>query len=112
MHRRYHRRIVECRDGLVDISPYLGYTAEDTEVLDLDPAELAERLRRAKVISAEGEFQAADRLAEAARVMQSGVALQLRYLQTLAQIGSENNQTILFPMPTELLGMFRKRGAA
>ncbi|MFF7393238.1 MAB_1171c family putative transporter [Streptomyces scabiei] len=47
VHRRYHRRIVECRDGLVDISPYLGYTAEDTEVLDLDPAELAERLRQA-----------------------------------------------------------------
>jgi hypothetical protein len=45
VHRRYHRRIVECRDGLVDISPYLGYTVEDTEVLDLDPAELAERLR-------------------------------------------------------------------
>jgi regulator of protease activity HflC (stomatin/prohibitin superfamily) len=63
----------------------------------------AERLRRAKVISADGEFQAADRLAEAARLMESGVALQLRYLQTLAQIGAENNQTILFPLPADLL---------
>lgn len=63
----------------------------------------AERLRRAKVISAEGEFQAADRLAEAAKVMEGGVALQLRYLQTLTQIGAENNQTIFFPLPTELL---------
>jgi len=63
----------------------------------------AERLRRAKVISAEGEFQAADRLAEAAHLMEAGVAMQLRYLQTLTQIGSENNQTILFPVPTDLL---------
>jgi regulator of protease activity HflC (stomatin/prohibitin superfamily) len=63
----------------------------------------AERLRRAKVISAEGEFQAADRLAAAAQVMERGVALQLRYLQTLTQIGSENNQTVLFPVPIELL---------
>ncbi|MEV5468059.1 MAB_1171c family putative transporter [Streptomyces griseoincarnatus] len=47
VHRRYHRRIVECRDGLVDISPYLVDKAEDTEVLELDPAELAERLRQA-----------------------------------------------------------------
>ncbi|MFI1953138.1 MAB_1171c family putative transporter [Streptomyces xinghaiensis] len=47
VHRRYHRRIVECRDGLVDISPYLGYTAEDIEVLGVDPAELAQRLRHA-----------------------------------------------------------------
>jgi len=67
----------------------------------------AERLRRAKVISAEGEFQAADRLAEAAKVMEGGVALQLRYLQTLTQIGAENNQTILFPLPVDLLRALR-----
>ncbi|MFE2426912.1 MAB_1171c family putative transporter [Streptomyces sp. NPDC059373] len=47
VHRRYHRRIVECRDGLVDISPYLVEESEDTDVLDLPPAVLAERLRRA-----------------------------------------------------------------
>ncbi|MBV9024167.1 MAG: hypothetical protein JO362_10330 [Streptomycetaceae bacterium] len=47
VHRRYHRRIVECRDGLVDISPYLVDNAEDTEALDLEPAELAKRLRQA-----------------------------------------------------------------
>jgi regulator of protease activity HflC (stomatin/prohibitin superfamily) len=63
----------------------------------------AERLRRAKVISADGEFQAADRLTQAAKLMEAGVALQLRYLQTLSQIGSENNQTILFPLPENLL---------
>jgi regulator of protease activity HflC (stomatin/prohibitin superfamily) len=63
----------------------------------------AERLRRAKVISAQGEFEAADRLAEAAGLMEKGVAMQLRYLQTLTQIGAEENQTILFPLPTELL---------
>ncbi|GAA3828287.1 MAB_1171c family putative transporter [Streptomyces phyllanthi] len=46
VHRRYHRRIVECRDGLVDISPYLADAGEDIEVLDLPPAVLAQRLRR------------------------------------------------------------------
>ncbi|MFI2369897.1 MAB_1171c family putative transporter [Streptomyces sp. NPDC018833] len=47
VHRRYHRRIVECRDGLVDVSPYLADASEDTEVLDLPPAVLADRLRHA-----------------------------------------------------------------
>ncbi|KND43941.1 MAB_1171c family putative transporter [Streptomyces stelliscabiei] len=47
VHRRYHRRIVECRDGLVDVSPHLANAPEDTEVLDLPPAVLADRLRRA-----------------------------------------------------------------
>jgi regulator of protease activity HflC (stomatin/prohibitin superfamily) len=63
----------------------------------------AERLRRAKVISAEGEYQAAGRLTEAARVMEGGVAIQLRFLQTMSQIGTERNQTILFPLPTDLI---------
>ncbi len=63
----------------------------------------AERLRRAKVISAEGEFQAADRLTEAARLMEGGVALQLRFLQTLTQVGTEKNNTILFPWPIDLI---------
>jgi regulator of protease activity HflC (stomatin/prohibitin superfamily) len=63
----------------------------------------AERLRRAKVISAEGEFQAADRLAEAAQLMEGGVALQLRFLQTLTQVGTEKNNTILFPLPIDLI---------
>src|SRR6476619_3099514 len=64
----------------------------------------AERERRAKIINAEGEFQAAERLKEAALVMeQAPIALQLRYLQTLLEIGAANNSTIVFPIPIEFL---------
>jgi regulator of protease activity HflC (stomatin/prohibitin superfamily) len=64
----------------------------------------AERLRRAKVINAEGEFQAAARLAEAASVMEaSPITIQLRMLQALAQIGKEKNRTIIVPVPTDLI---------
>jgi regulator of protease activity HflC (stomatin/prohibitin superfamily) len=67
----------------------------------------AERERRAKVINAEGEFQAAQRLAEAARLIeQHPVALQLRYLQTLGQIATENPSTTLFPVPIDFLSPF------
>jgi regulator of protease activity HflC (stomatin/prohibitin superfamily) len=67
----------------------------------------AERERRAKVISAEGEFQAAQKLADAAKVMSTQpIALQLRYLQTLVQIGTENNTTTIFPIPIDLLKPF------
>jgi regulator of protease activity HflC (stomatin/prohibitin superfamily) len=65
----------------------------------------AERDRRAKVVHAEGEFQAAEKLAEAARVISSQPqALQLRYLQTLAGIASDRSSVILFPLPVDLLG--------
>ncbi len=65
----------------------------------------AERERRAKIINAEGEFQAAAKLAEAADVIsQNPVTIQLRYLQTLLEIGSEQNSTIVFPLPIDLLG--------
>jgi regulator of protease activity HflC (stomatin/prohibitin superfamily) len=64
----------------------------------------AERLRRAKVIGAEGEYQAATRLAEAANVMSAAPgAMQLRYLQTLVEIGAESNTTTVFPVPMNLL---------
>jgi regulator of protease activity HflC (stomatin/prohibitin superfamily) len=67
----------------------------------------AERERRAKIINAEGEFQAAERLTEAAVVMgRAPIALQLRYLQTLLEIGSNNNSTIVFPAPIDLLKPF------
>ena len=67
----------------------------------------AEREKRAKVIHAEGEFQAAQRLAEAARVLSSEEsALQLRYLQTLAEIATENSSTIMFPVPIDILRPF------
>jgi regulator of protease activity HflC (stomatin/prohibitin superfamily) len=66
----------------------------------------AERERRAKVINAEGEFQAAARLAEAAAVIsKEPAAMQLRYLQTLAEIATENNSTTIFPVPIDLLSV-------
>jgi regulator of protease activity HflC (stomatin/prohibitin superfamily) len=67
----------------------------------------AERERRAKVIAAEGEFQAAQRLAEAAEIMgKSPITLQLRYLQTLAEIATEHNSTTVFPVPLDLFEPF------
>ena len=70
----------------------------------------AERERRAKVIAAEGEFQAAERLKDAALVMQEQpIALQLRYLQTLLEIGSEHNSTTIFPVPIDLVTPFLEK---
>jgi regulator of protease activity HflC (stomatin/prohibitin superfamily) len=71
----------------------------------------AERERRSKVISAEGEFQASQRLADAAEILGSHPsALTLRYLQTLVEISSENNTTTIFPVPIDLLQAFIKGG--
>ena len=70
----------------------------------------AERERRAKVIHAEGEFQASAKLSEAAEVISKDpTALQLRYLQTLAEIATEKNSTILFPIPIDLFKHFFKK---
>jgi regulator of protease activity HflC (stomatin/prohibitin superfamily) len=67
----------------------------------------AERERRSKIIAAEGEYQASTRLAEAADIMsQHPIALQLRYLQTLADIATENNSTLIFPIPIDLIRPF------
>lgn len=67
----------------------------------------AERERRAKVVHAEGELQASQKLGEAAAVIQRNpIALQLRYLQTLTEIASENNSTTIFPFPIDLLTPF------
>jgi regulator of protease activity HflC (stomatin/prohibitin superfamily) len=67
----------------------------------------AERERRAKVISAEGEYQASERLRDAALVMaEQPVAVQLRYLQTLAEIGTTQNSTVVFPIPIDLVRPF------
>jgi regulator of protease activity HflC (stomatin/prohibitin superfamily) len=69
----------------------------------------AERERRAKVINAEGEYQAAARMADAAAIIEAHpVALQLRYLQTLREVASENNSTTLFPIPIDLFKPFMK----
>jgi regulator of protease activity HflC (stomatin/prohibitin superfamily) len=67
----------------------------------------AERERRSKIINAEGEFQAAARLAEAAAIIsKEPVALQLRYLQTLREISAENSSTVIFPLPIDLVKPF------
>jgi regulator of protease activity HflC (stomatin/prohibitin superfamily) len=67
----------------------------------------AEREKRAKIIHAEGEFQASQQLAQAAEVIhRNPVTIQLRYLQTLTEIGVEKNTTIVFPLPVEILGAF------
>jgi len=64
----------------------------------------SERERRAKVIHAEGEYQAADRLREAASMIEGyPMAMQMRFLQTLVDVGAENNTTIVFPVPIDLL---------
>jgi regulator of protease activity HflC (stomatin/prohibitin superfamily) len=70
----------------------------------------AERERRAKVISAEGEFQASERLKDAAMVIEPHpIALQLRYLQTLLEIGATNSSTIIFPAPVDLIRPFLEK---
>jgi len=99
-----------------------GIDVTGVEVKDIDlPQEMkramarqaeAERERRAKVISAEGEYQASERLAQAARVMSRDPAsLQLRFLQTVSEIAAENNSTTLFPIPIDLIGPLLGAGA-
>jgi regulator of protease activity HflC (stomatin/prohibitin superfamily) len=71
----------------------------------------AERERRAKVINAEGEYQAATRLSEAAVIIaKEPTALQLRFLQTLVEVAAEKNSTTIFPVPIDLLEPFLRRG--
>ena len=97
-----------------------GVKVSAVEVKNLDlPQEMiraiakqaeAERTRRAKVIHAEGEFQAAQKLAEAATVLsQNSAAIQLRYLQTLTEIAGDKSSTTIFPVPIDLLEPFFKR---
>jgi regulator of protease activity HflC (stomatin/prohibitin superfamily) len=69
----------------------------------------AERERRSKIIHAEGEYSAAQKLVDAAQLLATQpITLQLRYLQTLTEIGVEKNTTIVFPLPVELLSMLNK----
>ena len=70
----------------------------------------AERDRRAKIIHAEGELQASEKLAQAGTIIaKEPVTLQLRYLQTLTEIASERNSTLIFPLPIDLINMFMKK---
>jgi len=96
-----------------------GVKVSTVEVKNVDlPAEMqraiaiqaqAERERRAKIIHAEGELQASAKLGEAAAVISKNpIALQLRYLQTLTEIGTEKNTTIVFPLPIEFMSAFQK----
>ena len=72
----------------------------------------AERERRAKIINAEGEFQASERLKDAALVIEEHpIALQLRYLQTLLEIGGSNSSTIIFPAPIDLIAPFLEKAS-
>ncbi len=113
---RLNRKLQEIIDGHTE--PW-GVKVSTVEVKDVDLPERmqramarqaeAERERRAKVINAEGEFQAADRLKQAAEIMAPfPMALQMRFLQALAEVATENNSTIVFPLPLDLLTPFLK----
>ncbi len=112
-----NRRVQEIIDRATD--PW-GIKVSSVELKDIDlPQEMrramarqaeAERERRAKIIQAEGEYQAAEKLTAAANIMsKESMSLQLRYLETLKQISAENSSTILFPVPIDLLSAFSKK---
>lgn len=115
-------RINERIQGILDEgTDSWGIKVTRVEVKDVDlPQEMqramarqaeAERERRAKVITAEGEFQASERMAQAAGIISRyPEALQLRYLQTLVEIAAENNSTTVFPIPMDILRAFQRRG--
>ena len=97
-----------------------GVKVSNVEVKNVDlPQEMqramarqaeAERERRAKIIHAEGEQQAAEKLAQASEIMsRSPATLQLRYLQTLTEIAADNNSTVVFPLPIDLISQFLKK---
>lgn len=116
---KINRQLKEILDTHTD--PW-GVKVTNVEVKNIDlPQEMqraiakqaeAERERRAKIIHAEGEMQAAEKLAEAARILATEpTSLQLRYLQTLTEIAAEKNSTTIFPVPIDLIKMFlEKRG--
>ena len=111
----HREKINERLQGILDreTDPW-GIKVSSVEVKHVDlPQEMqramarqaeAERERRSKVINAEGEFQAAQKLVEAAvMIARTPVALQLRFLQTLTEVAAENNSTIVFPIPIDLV---------
>lgn len=92
-------------------------TAVEVKAVDL-PQEMlraiakqaeAERERRAKVIHAQGEFEAAQKLSEAAAILSNPTAVQLRFLQTLTEIAAEKNSTIILPVPVDMISAFMKK---
>src|SRR6478752_6011306 len=112
-------RIVDPKAAIVQVENFLIATTQIAQTTlrsvlgqhSLDEL-LSERERRAKVINAEGEFQASERLKDAALVIeQHPVALQLRYLQTLLELGSSQSTTIVFPAPIDLIKPFLERAS-
>ena len=110
-------RIVEPKNAIVQVENFMVATSQIAQTTlrsvlgqhQLDEL-LAERERRAKVINAEGEFQASERLKDAAKVIgDHPIALQLRYLQTLLELGSSQATTIVFPAPIDLFKPFLER---
>jgi regulator of protease activity HflC (stomatin/prohibitin superfamily) len=114
-------KINERLQGILDThtEPW-GIKVSNVEVKNVDlPQEMqraiakqaeAERERRSKVISAEGEYQAATKLAEASDILsRNPMSLQLRYLQTLIEISSEKNSTVIFPVPIDLIKAFMEK---
>jgi regulator of protease activity HflC (stomatin/prohibitin superfamily) len=115
---KVNRRLQEIIDGHTE--PW-GIKVSVVEVKDVDLPDAmkrsmaaqaeAERARRAKVINAEGEFQASTKLRQAAEIMTPyPMAMQMRYLQALAEVVADKNSTIIFPLPIELLAPFLKHG--
>ncbi len=115
---KLNKKLQEILDKMTD--PW-GVKVSTVEVKHIDlPIEMqrsmakqaeAERERRAKIIHADGELQASYKLSEAAAVIdRHPTSLQLRYLQTLSEVAAENNSTILFPVPIDLLEPFLERG--
>jgi len=109
---------IDLQQIIDDVSDPWGVKVERVEIKDVDlPNEMqramakqaeAERERRAKIINAEGEFQASERLAQAAAVIsRHPIAYQLRYLQTVTDVASEKNSTLVLPIPIELLKPFQ-----
>ena len=114
---RLNQRLQQTIDELTD--PW-GIKVSIVEIKEVELAEAmkrtmaaqaeAERDRRAKIIHAEGELQASEKLAQAGAVIaKEPVTLQLRYLQTLTEIASERNSTLIFPLPIDLINMFMKK---
>jgi len=103
------------RESLEAQTDSWGIKVANVEIKQVDLTE-SERERRAKVIHAEGELQASEKLFEAARILaQEPQAIQLRYLETLTVIGADKNTTIVFPLPLELisfLGQLKPQAAA
>jgi regulator of protease activity HflC (stomatin/prohibitin superfamily) len=109
---------IDIQQIIDDVSDPWGIKVERVEIKDVDlPQEMqramakqaeAERERRAKIINAEGEFQASERLAQAAEVIsRHPIAYQLRYLQTITDVSAEKNSTLVIPIPIELLKPFQ-----